>query len=314
MLTILLASLLQQPLDFAGLKLEVGAAPKPSFVRGNSRVWEGLVEETLLDKKRTVLVYSLVATTLQGNLAEDAIHATHERNMRSGKLLSMQNFRRIEARIGDRKLTVLTGPAFAPDATKKLTRSFWASFAFVVGSRVFEYNQICLTQQTLDETLQRFRSMIYETEAEPAMTVSGLPSGHAGEYSIEGVPFVVRFNDLPQLDTEVPVDDSFSYAYEATTKPESGAPLTYRLRRLKPGDTRADSELLRTIAAGLAPKEEPLPEPEGGSAHAEFAAGKDRVGFIQFERVGEWAAVLYGTASKASAASLRELTLRRAKP
>lgn len=325
MLSPLLATLLffaPGPQNFDGLKLHVLEAPKEPVTQGPVKTWEGNYTNTSFGKAVVVLTYSVAVTDLKAipqNITEDQILSLHERNARMNKKLAAQNLRRVEGKIGEHKLLLLSGSVLAPTSIGTSSPSYWLSFAFTAGDKVYEYSQVSLYETNHTPALGYAAEMIL-TEDGKESKVSGLPKESKGDYTIAGLPFILSSPELLAPSTVAPNEPAFGGQYTALDVKVNGATFWYKVREVKPDEKRTDSQLFRDlvqppIPIGAIPEDQFVVKDGSGTLETPYKlANQDYLATLRFEREGNWVAVLVGYAPKGKETGLKETMLRRIKP
>jgi hypothetical protein len=264
-------------------------------------------------------MYSVVVTTVAGGaaraLADDQVIGVHERTARANKLLGFPNLRTTIGLIGTHKLLVLNGSAIVPNAAGKPSAAYWVSFAFARGNRAYEFNMISSTDSYYREVLANIASMEI-TAGTSLVKPTGLSPDLRGEYWIEGIPFGLTSEATPFANADAPVDPSFAGQYNATISQPTGPAFFYRARKVKPDDSRADSELFRNIAKDFLPESVAASafDVRNGSAKLEKEVpdgSRASLAFLRFERSGDWIAVLAATAPKSATSPFKGFDLKR---
>ena len=305
--------------DFDGLRMSVLAKPGEPTQRESSKVWQGRVEVELGGKKQNVAMYSVVVTTVAGGaaraLADDQVVGVHERTARANKLLGFPNLRTTVGLIGTHKLLVLNGSAIVPNAVGKPSAAYWVSFAFARGNRAYEFNMISATDSYYREVLANIASMEITAGTSLVKPTALAPSLH-GEYWVEGIPFGVISEATPFANPDAPADSSFDGQYNATVNQPTAPTFFYRARKLKANESRTDGDLFRHIAKDFLPESVAAStfDVQDGSAKVEMEfreSSRPTLGFLRFERSGDWIAVLASTAPKTSTSPFKGFDLKR---
>jgi hypothetical protein len=325
MLSPLLAALLffaPGPQNFDGLKLHVLEAPREPVIQGPAKTWEGNYTNNSFGKDVVVLTYTVAVTDLKAipqKVTEDQILALHERNARANKKLAAHNLRRIEGKIGGHKLLLLSGTVLAPTSGGSPIGSYWLSFAFTPGDKVYEYSQVSLYETNHTPALGYAAEMILTEEGKESK-VTGLPKESKGDYTIAGLPFVLTSPELLAPSTVSPNEPAFGGQYTALDVKIGGSTFWYKVREVEPEEKRTDSQLFRDlvqppIPAGAIPENQFVVKDGSGTLETPYKlANQDYVATLRFEREGKWVAVLVGYAPKGKETGLKETTLRRITP
>jgi hypothetical protein len=323
MLSPLLAALLffaPGPQNFDGLKLHVPEAPRDPVVKGAVKTWEGNYTTTS-QEKAVILTYSVAVTDLKAlpqKPTEDQVLALHERSARANKKLAAQSLRRIEGKIGEHKLLLLSGTALAPTRTGTAAGSYWLSFAFTTGDKVYEYFQVSFYETNHTPTLGYAAEMTL-TEDSKESKVTGLSKESNGDYTIAGLPFIVSTPVLLAPSTVSPHEPAFGGQYTALHVNIFDPTVWYKVREVKPEETRTDSQLFRDLVrpplpAGAIPEDQFAVKDGSGTLETAYKSGdKDYVAYLRFEREGKWVAVLVSYAPKGREKGLKDTAVRRIK-
>lgn len=326
MVSTLLAAtvLLQGPSvqNFDGLKLEVVAPPVAPITAGIAKTWAGSLNTDIDGKSQTTALYSVVITdlkTVTPKLTEDQVLARHERTARSARMLGAPNYRRSFGKIGSHKLIVLNGSAIAAIPGAKPINAYWTSFAFIHGDKVYEFSQFSTLESHYKQAMSRIAAMSFTPPGGVAMTAAALPKDFNGEYVLGNLPFVLTTPQAPAAATAAPPDPSFDDQYTAALTEATGLSYVYKVRKAKEGEKRTDVALFRDLVNDFVPVQS-VPEAKlavkNGSATVELdfqTSGKPYRAHLRFERVGDWIAVLAGTAPKPKADVLKAVSLKRVK-
>lgn len=300
--------------DFLGLSVALPRSPAEPVVRGPVRAWEW--KHRVEDKggSQAMGVYSVQVTDLRGmpqRVDEDMALALHERSSRHNKVLAGPNLRRVQARIGDRRMILLNGSVIAPGEGGVATNSFWLSACFVFGELVYEVTQITVHEVEHRQGYDLLRKMVFRPPGgRGEMKVTGVPDAMQGDYSIAGVPFVLQAPQIPLAAPSPTNDGTFASQYNAKMQSDKGPTWLYKVRLLQEGDPRSDSKRFRELASDFIPVQF-IPE-DRFQVSSDYSAFEADVGppekraraTLKYARNGRWIAVLLGIAPPAHAQAL----------
>lgn len=310
--------------DYAGLRIALPQSPPEPTARGPMKVWEWKHRVDDKGGTQTMGVYSVAITDLRGlkpRPTEDQALALHERSSRKNKVLAGQNLRRVQARIGDRRMILLNGSAIAPGAGGIATNSYWLSACFVIQDLVYEVTQITVHEVEHRHAYDLFRQMTFQPPGgRGALTVTGVPDTMHGDFSIIGVPFVLQTPQIPVAAPSPTEDGTYASQYNAKMPSDRGPTWLYKVRLLKDGDPRSDSRRFRDLVADFIPLQG-IPD-ERFNVAADYAAFEADVGpngkrvhaTFKYARNGRWVAVLMGLAPPAQAQALGAARIKRPPP
>jgi hypothetical protein len=210
----------------------------------------------------------------------------------------------------------MCGSLLTLDAAGRPTNAYWVSCAFLAGDKGYEFFQVSGSEFSTEDALTRISEMSI-AEGGTALKISDAPKDFKGEYRINGLPFGLTTGIMPFVSTVTPNDPTFGGQYTAVMTRVRRPTHLYKVREVKPDDKRTDAELFRTLVGQTAdvtnvPLEKFVVTDGSGTVEFEYKkAGEDLVGYMRFERVGKWVAVLVGYAEKTQNAGLKDTTLQR---
>jgi len=291
-------------------------APK---VDGETTVMDGNRVKQIQGKDAVTVMHSVRVTDLSSYdpIPDNGqVFEAHETEMRSLPRMAAQNLRRSHAKFGDHDVLVLSGSAKVLDGADKTKGAFVFSMAFIANGKAYEFSQVSVFQDALDEAIAALPRFTIREGAKD-LPLTGGPADLKGEYTIAEVPFAVTLATAPHADV---ASNALGYviAYSASDlEPPVGPQYDYQLRRLNADESRPDNELFWDIARQQLNTETAFNKPElfvvkngGGTVDAEYNLGSMQHVRFRYARSGDWVAVLAVRTSSVKKLDLTQFDLK----
>jgi hypothetical protein len=323
-LALTLAALQSRPQIIDGFEIPVEIKfGEPKAVGAETTLYEAQKSMTAGQAKGVVGLYSVRIADLSKITPKPAaaqVFMSSERTVRTLQGISGINLRRSSAKMGSHPAQILNGAGMVRDVNGRATSIYLLSVSVVTDNKFYEFNSLSYFAGDHSGLMRTFNRFGLTEPGKDKVMLSGYPADEKGQYILGGIPFALECGNEPYPLTLGP-KPGFKAHYTGTTGQslailDKGGHYTYTVCQLNPDDKRTDAEIFQALAqeTKFAPLQPEQFKVTDGSGKLSFDWEQELEGtrkmpwstYFQFERKGEWVALLAGKAKKAFGFKLAE--------